>query len=89
MASKYTGRCLFIYIDIKDDSEMTAVTLEQLEINRSKYPSLTIISSKDNKVHLYKFDLDAFTETNIDTWLTYFFDNKLAGKRLNFEGEEL
>ena len=80
---------MFIFIDIKDESEMTAATLEQLEISRNKYPSLTIISSRDNKVHFYKFDLETFTEANIDIWLTNFFENKLVGKRLNFEGEEL
>ena len=68
---------------------MTAVTLEQLEISRSKYPSLTMISSKDDKVHVYKYDIEPFTETGIDSWLTAFLENKLVGKRLNFEGEEL
>ena len=68
---------------------MTTATLEQLGLSRNIYPSLTIISSRDNKVNVYKFDKDTFSQENIDIWLSDFFENKLVGKNLNFEDEEL
>ena len=81
---KYKTLCLFISIDINDESEFLLDNLNSLGFDINNHPPALILSSKNNQIHSFNFDPNvSLNKDTISSWLESFFKGELIGSSLN------